>query len=65
MRTNIEIDDALLQAAVEATGAATKKEVVHRGLEALVRLHQQSRIRDLRGKLPWEGDLDGQRADAG
>ena len=58
MRTNIVIDEGLLEAAMRATGAKTKREVVELGLATLVRLNEQEEIRDLRGKLRWTGDLD-------
>ena len=58
MRTNIVIDDGLLEAAMRATGAKTKREVVELGLATLVRLNEQEEIRDLRGKLRWTDDLD-------
>ncbi len=61
MRTNIVIDEALVKKAQELTGLKTKKEVVHRALETLVRLSQQGQVRSLRGKLTWEGDLDALR----
>ncbi|MDN5763649.1 MAG: type II toxin-antitoxin system VapB family antitoxin [Microlunatus sp.] len=63
MRTNIDIDDDLLAQAQTLSGAATKKETVHRGLELLVRLGRQSEVRALRGRLVWDGDLDAQRSD--
>jgi Arc/MetJ family transcription regulator len=63
VRTNIDIDDHLLAEAQAASGATTKKEAVHRGLELLVRLGRQAEVRQLRGKLHWEGDLDAQRRD--
>ena len=61
MRTNIVIDDGLLERAMRATGAKTKREVVELGLAALVRLKEQEEIRGLRGKLRWTGDLDEMR----
>ncbi|SDQ10389.1 type II toxin-antitoxin system VapB family antitoxin [Quadrisphaera sp. DSM 44207] len=64
MRTDIEIDDDLMRAALEATGAATKEEAVRLGLEALVRLHRQRTVRELRGGVAREGDLEGSRVDA-
>jgi len=63
MRTNIVIDDKLMKAALKATGAKTKREVVELGLQTLVQLRQQEKIRELRGKIHWEGDLDAMRTD--
>ena len=58
MRTNIVIDDKLMADALKVTGLTTKKEAVERGLQLLVKQNQQQAIRELRGKLKWEGDLD-------
>jgi Arc/MetJ family transcription regulator len=58
MRTNITIDDNLMEAAMQATGLKSKKETVELGLQTLVRLYQQQNIRDFKGKLQWDGDLD-------
>ena len=63
MRTNIVIDDDLLDSAMRATGAKTKREAVELGLAALVRLKEQEEIRGLRGKLRWTGDLEEMRRD--
>jgi len=63
MRTNIVIDEKLMAAAIKATGAKTKKEAVELGLRTLVRLKKQQRIRGLRGKLQWSGDLERMRTD--
>lgn len=63
MRTNIVIDDDLLARAMAATGARTKREAVELGLAALVKLDQQSQIRQLRGRLTWCDDLDEMRRD--
>jgi len=61
MRTNIVIDDKLMQDALRVSGAKTKREVVEVALRQLVQLAKQSEIRELRGKLHWEGDLDAMR----
>lgn len=61
MRTNIEIDDELMRSALAATGLRTKKAVVEAALKLLVKLKGQERIRELRGKIQWEGDLDQMR----
>ena len=63
MRTNILIDDDLMAAAMQATGVNSKKETVELGLQMLVRLHRQQSIKDFKGKLHWDGDLDEMRVD--
>lgn len=63
MRTNIEIDDRLMAAALKAGGLKTKKATVEEGLRLLVRTRAQQRIRALRGKLHWDGSLDEMRRD--
>ncbi|HEY4041935.1 MAG TPA: type II toxin-antitoxin system VapB family antitoxin [Rhodopila sp.] len=63
MRTNIDIDDALITQAIQATGAKTKKAAVEEGLRLLVRLARQKHaVEDMRG-LGWEGGLDRSRED--
>jgi len=63
MRTNIVIDDRLMSDALEATGLKTKKEAVELGLKLLVKKNKQQAVRNLRGKLNWEGDLDDMRCE--
>ncbi|MCK6620987.1 MAG: type II toxin-antitoxin system VapB family antitoxin [Calditrichaceae bacterium] len=63
MRTNIIIDDQLMQDALRLGGFKTKKEAVEEALRLLIRLKQQEQIREYRGKLHWEGDLEGMRTD--
>ena len=65
MRTNIVIDDKLMKAALRATGLKTKREVVELALRTLLKLREQEGIRQLRGKVVWEGDLDAMRTDRG
>lgn len=62
MRTNIEIDDAVLRAAQELVGTRTKRETVDLALRELVARHRQLGILDLRGRVRWEGDLAESRA---
>ena len=61
MRTNIVIDDKLMADAIKASGYNTKKEAVEQGLKLLVRQSRQQDIRELRGTVKWEGDLDEMR----
>ncbi|OWV68052.1 transcriptional regulator [Rhizobium sp. R339] len=63
MRTNIDIDDALLVAAMTATGLPTKKATVEQALRSLVERHRRTNaIANLSG-IGWEGDLDEMRRD--
>lgn len=61
MRTNIVLDDKLIERAQKLTGIKTKREVVHEALRLLILLSEQGEVRTLRGKLPWDGNLDTQR----
>jgi Arc/MetJ family transcription regulator len=63
MRTNIVIDDTLMDDAMKLTGLKTKREVVELGLKTLILLKKQEEIRRFRGKLRWEGDLKEMRTD--
>ena len=63
MRTNIVIDDELMDRAMRTSGAKTKRETVELGLTSLIRLKEQEEIRQLRGKLRWTGDLEEMRRD--
>ena len=61
MRTNIEIDNKLMDEAIKVSGLKTKKETVELGLKTLVRLKKQENIRRFRGRLEWTGNLDDMR----
>lgn len=64
MRTNIVINDILIEQALKLGGFKTKKEAVEEGLKLLVRLKQQESIRKHKGRLKWEGSLDKMRMDS-
>jgi Arc/MetJ family transcription regulator len=61
MRTNIDIDEELIREAMKLTGISTKKGVVEKALALMVSLKKQERIKQLRGKFKWEGNLDEMR----
>ena len=63
MRTNIEIDDALMAEAMEALGTATKRETVEESLRQTVRAREQLKALDALRGIGWEGDLDAMRTD--
>lgn len=61
-RTNIVLDDRLVEQAMKLSGAKTKKQVVDLALRELVARGSVYRaLRRLKGKLPWEGDIDAWR----
>jgi Arc/MetJ family transcription regulator len=62
MRTDIEIDDALMAEAMRLTGQKTKKATVEEALRRVVTLEKQKQVLELRG-MGWEGDLQGWRRD--
>ena len=61
MRTNIDIDDALMRQAMRSSGATTKRAAVEEGLRLLVQTRGQTSLRRLRGKVAWKGDLQTSR----
>ena len=62
-RTNIELDDDLVEKAMRLTGATTKREVVDIALRRLIEKGTLYRaLRSLKGKLSWEGDVAGGRS---
>ncbi len=63
MRTNIVIDDELMNEAMTLSQIKTKKAVVEMGLKLLVQIKKQEKIKSLRGKLKWDGDLNAMRLD--
>jgi Arc/MetJ family transcription regulator len=61
MRTNIEIDDALMKQAMRSAKTQTKKETVEQGLRLLIRLKRQEGMERFFGKVKWEGNLEQSR----
>ncbi len=59
MRTNIDIDDDLMAAAMEAGGFKTKKEAVEEGLRLVRRRKVYDGLLALRGKLQWDDSDEG------
>jgi Arc/MetJ family transcription regulator len=65
MRTNIEIDDELMEEAMRRAKTKTKRETVEEALRLLIKVNRQTGIRKFRGKIQWEGNLDQLRASRG
>jgi len=57
MRTNVVLDESLVERAKTLTGIKTTRAVIDEALRLLVQLREQGQVRDLRGRLRWEGDL--------
>jgi hypothetical protein len=58
MATNLSIDPALIERALEVSGETTKKAAVTRALEEFIARRKQKRLLDLMGKLEWEASFD-------
>ena len=63
MRTNIVVDDSLMAEAMRLSSIKTKKGVIEQALRLLVQVKRQEAIRQLKGKLSWEGNLEEMRRD--
>jgi Arc/MetJ family transcription regulator len=61
MRTNIEIDEKLMDEILEKSSIKTKKEVVDTALREYLRMLKLKELAGLRGKLTWEGSLEDMR----
>jgi Arc/MetJ family transcription regulator len=57
MRTNVVLDETLVEQAKALTGIKTTRGVIDEALRLLIRLREQGQVRELRGGLRWEGDL--------
>lgn len=61
MRTNIDIDDSLMESAMAVTGLPTKKATVEEALRRMVQIqHRLDAMERMRG-TGWDGDLDAMR----
>ena len=63
MRTNVVIDDGLMTHALRSSGCRTKRSAIEAGLRLLVQLNSQKKLRSLKGKIAWQGDLEKMRRD--
>lgn len=63
MRTNVVVNDDLMESALKISGFRTKKEAIEEGLKLLVQVKRQKEITCFRGKLKWSGNLEEMRSD--
>ena len=64
-RTNLVLDEGLLEEATRLSGERTYSRTVERALEEFVRRAKARKILELAGSGLWEGDLAVVRADRG
>jgi Arc/MetJ family transcription regulator len=62
MRTNIELDDHLVQQALNLSKIRTKREVVEEALKTYVASLKKKQLLSLKGKVVWEGNLQQMRS---
>jgi Arc/MetJ family transcription regulator len=58
MRTNIEIDDDLLNEAFKYADVKTKRELVALGLKEFIENHRRKDLRELKGKVKISPDYN-------
>ena len=60
-RTNVVLDDSLVNECQKLTGIRTRRALIDHALRELLRHQRQRRLLDLKGSVPWDGDLDAWR----
>ncbi len=58
MATNLSIDPALIERALEVSGERTKRAAVTKALEEFIARRRQKKLLDLLGKLEWDSSYD-------
>ncbi|HEY3547330.1 MAG TPA: type II toxin-antitoxin system VapB family antitoxin [Propionicimonas sp.] len=58
MATNLAIDPALIDRALEVSGEKTKKAAVTLALQEFIARREQRRLLDLVGTLDWDDSFD-------
>ncbi len=64
MRATISVDNNLISEALLVSGLKTKRETAEEGLRLQIAMKKQAKIRQYRGKMLWEGDLEAMRTDS-
>jgi len=61
MRTNIEIDEAVMMEIIRLGVAKTRRKAIEKAMQRYLRHLAQLELLKLRGKVTWEGDLNEMR----
>jgi len=56
-RTNIVLDESLVEKCMKTTGIKTQRALIDHALRELLRHESQAKIIELKGNVHWEGDL--------
>jgi Arc/MetJ family transcription regulator len=56
-RTNIVLDDKLVDECMKMTGISTQRALIDHALRELLRHEAQTKILELKGNVHWKGDL--------
>jgi Arc/MetJ family transcription regulator len=57
-RTNVVLDDSLVEDCIKATGIKTQKALIDHALRELLRHENQLKLLELKGNISWDGNLD-------
>lgn len=58
MRTNIEIDERLMDEIINKTSLKTKREIVHAALKEFLQKLRREELAGMAGKIEWTEDLE-------
>ena len=64
-RTNVVLDEALVAKCRKLTGIPTQRSLIDYALRELLRHGQQKKMLELKGRIPWDGDLPAWRKGRG
>jgi Arc/MetJ family transcription regulator len=62
MRTNIDLDDSLVNQALKLSKLKTKRDVVQAALKNYVSSMKKKELLHLKGRVTWEGNLKEMRS---
>lgn len=62
-RTNVVLDEKLVESCLKVTGIKTHRALIDHALRELLRHESQLKILALKGKVKWDGDLSEWRGD--
>ena len=65
MRTNIVLDEKLVQEAFKYAKGKTKRDLVHQALQEFVEHHRRLDVRELRGKVTIQEGYDHKKVRTG